>query len=222
METKRTSETDALGSGTFSPDRRRFLKIMGGGMLVCFMPAFPNGLPKALSADAHGLPKGFNAFLRIGADNRVTCFTGKIEMGQGIITSLAQMLAEELDVPLSSVDMVMGDTERCPWDAGTFGSMSTKYFGADLREAAAEARAVLIELTAERLQLPVKRLQTKSGFVYDQQTPSKRVSYGELTRGKTIERYLDKIPSLEPWETFSISGKAVGRTGLSTNHRSCF
>ena len=73
---------------------------------------------------APGLPSDFNAFLRIGEDGRVTCFTGKIEMGQGPITSLAQMLAEELDVPLDTVDMVMGDTELCPWDMGTFGSMT--------------------------------------------------------------------------------------------------
>ena len=141
METKRTIEADGLGAGTFNPDRRQFLKVMGGGILVCFVPVFPDRVQDAFSADARGAPKGFNAFLRVGEDDRVTCFTGKIEMGQGIITSLAQMLAEELDVPLSSVDMVMGDTERCPWDAGTFGSMSTKYFGTDLREAAAEVEA---------------------------------------------------------------------------------
>jgi isoquinoline 1-oxidoreductase len=88
-------------------------------------------------------------------------------MGQGIITSLAQMLAEELDVPLRSVDMVMGDTDLCPWDMGTFGSRSTKYFGPPLREAAAEARAVLLELAAEQLRLPAERLKVKEGVVFD-------------------------------------------------------
>ena len=71
-------------------------------------------------------PSDFNAYLRIGENGRVTCFTGKIEMGQGIVTSLAQMLADELDVSLDNVDMVMGDTDLCPWDMGTFGSMSTR------------------------------------------------------------------------------------------------
>ena len=74
-------------------------------------------------------------------DGRVTGFTGKVEYGQGVITSLAQMLAEELDVPLKSVDMVMGDTDLCPWDRGTFGSMTTRFFGPPFRAAAAEARA---------------------------------------------------------------------------------
>ncbi len=97
------------------------------------------------------LPADFNAFLRIAPDGRVSCFTGKIEMGQGIVTALAQILAEELDVPVTSVDMVMGDTDLCPWDRGTFGSLTTRFFAPPLREAAAEARAVLIGLAAERL-----------------------------------------------------------------------
>jgi len=67
-------------------------------------------------------------------------FHRKIEMGQGVVTSLAQMLAEELNVSLDSVDMVMGDTDLCPWDMGTFGSMTTRFFGPPLRAAAAEAR----------------------------------------------------------------------------------
>ena len=76
----------------------------------------------------------------------MTCFTGKIEMGQGPITSLPQMLAEELEVPLDSVDIVMGDTDLCPYDMGTWGSMTTRFFGPALRAAAAEAKAVLLEL----------------------------------------------------------------------------
>ena len=131
-------------------DRREFFKILGGGIVIFFSAGEP-----AEAQEGRGSPRrrqepvaDFNAFLRVGEDGRVTCFTGKIEMGQGIITSLAQMLAEELDVPLRSVDMVMGDTDLCPWDMGTFGSRSTKYFGPPLREAAAEARVVLLELAA--------------------------------------------------------------------------
>ena len=70
-------------------------------------------------------PTDFNAFLRIGEDGRVTCFTGKIEMGQGAHTSIPQMLAEELDVDVDSIDLVMGDTDLCPFDQGTWGSMTT-------------------------------------------------------------------------------------------------
>ena len=103
------------------------------------------------------LPEDFNAFLRIGEDGQVTCYVGKIEMGQGVYTSLGQMLADELDVSLNSVKMVMGDTDICPWDQGTWGSLSTRAFGPHLRAAGAEARGVLLELAAEHLDRPAKK-----------------------------------------------------------------
>lgn len=124
-----------------SIDRRHFFKILGDGIIIFFSAGDPakSQERRRSSGSRPESPAEFNAFLKIGEDGRLTCFTGKIEMGQGIITSLAQMLAEELDVPLRSVDMVMGDTDLCPWDMGTFGSRSTKYFGLPLREAAASA-----------------------------------------------------------------------------------
>ncbi|MBE7558888.1 molybdopterin-dependent oxidoreductase [bacterium] len=107
--------------------RRDFFKFAAGGIVVYFAAG---ELTLAQEGGRRGfrpqLPDDFNAFLLIGENGRVSCFTGKIEMGQGIITSLAQMLADELDVPVASVDMVMGDTDLCPWDMGTFGSMSTR------------------------------------------------------------------------------------------------
>ena len=142
-------------SDFFPPQNRRdFIKRFGGGIVICL------ALTDFLSAQAQeevrvrgrrpGMPSDFNAFLKIGEDGRITCFTGKIEMGQGIMTSMPQMLAEELDAPLNTVDIVLGDTDVCPWDMGTFGSMSTRMFGPALRAAAAEARAVLLQLAAEQ------------------------------------------------------------------------
>ncbi len=156
----------------------------------CWSPwAKANCLPRAdAAALASSSPTDFNAFLKIGEDGRVSCFTGKIEMGQGIFTSLAQMLADELNVPLESVDMVMGDTELCPWDMGTFGSMSTRVFGPALRAAAAEARAVLVQLAEERLQIPAAQLKAENGAVFVKDQPEKKASYAELTKGKRIER----------------------------------
>ncbi|TFH00381.1 MAG: hypothetical protein E4H13_07645, partial [Calditrichales bacterium] len=140
----------------FEVTRREFLKIAGGGIFI-FMTI--GNLPLwAQRPGRPAMPTDFNAVLRIGADGRVACFTGKIEMGQGVITSLAQMLAEELDVALETVDMVMGDTDLCPWDMGTFGSMSTRFFGPPLRAAAAEGRQVLLELAAAHLNKPVDQL----------------------------------------------------------------
>jgi isoquinoline 1-oxidoreductase len=186
--------------------RREFLKrmgLLGGGIAVYVSVGDPS-----LWAQQ---PKDFNAFLRIGADGRITCFTGKIEMGQGVITSLGQMLADELVVPLASVDMVMGDTLRCPHDRGTFGSLSTKYFGATLRQAAAEARAVLIQLAAEKLSVPAQQLSVNNGQVIDSQNTNRRVTYAQLTGGKIIERHLKQSVSSLPASRHTTSGKATGR-----------
>jgi isoquinoline 1-oxidoreductase len=196
--------------------RREFLKkmgLLGGGLVVYCMVG---DLPAAARAPRTGyaganVPTDFNAFLRIGADNRVTCMVGKIEMGQGVITSFAQMTAEELDVAYESVDMVMGDTGLCPWDAGTWGSLSTRYYGVFVKEAACEAKAVLKELAAERLGSPVGRLVTENGVIFDKNKPSVRVAYGALTQGKVIERHLDKLPPLTPVSEYTISGKPYPR-----------
>jgi nicotinate dehydrogenase subunit B len=212
MNNMKTGKPEAATANAVSLNRREFLKVLGGGIIISFVPVFPDQIPEAFSATARELPKDFNSFLRIGPDGRVSLFTGKIEMGQGIITSLAQMLAEELDVPLASVDMVMGDTDLCPWDAGTYGSMSTKYFGPPLRAAAAEARAVLVQLASERLGIPPERLETREGVVMEPKTPKKQVSYGELTKGQRIERHLDQKPPLKPISEFTVSGKPVPRT----------
>ncbi|MGB2845680.1 MAG: molybdopterin cofactor-binding domain-containing protein, partial [Candidatus Aminicenantaceae bacterium] len=199
---------------SFPLDRREFLKLLGGGIFIFF----PFGDSVSLQQEARrrrirpSLPTDFNAFLRIGEDGRVSCLTGKIEMGQGVITSLAQMLADELEVSLNSVDMVMGDTDLCPWDMGTFGSMTTRFFGPPLRAAAAEAKAVLLELASEHLQIPPNQLAIKDGVIFNKTQSKKRVTYAQLTKGKKIERHLDKKAVLEPVSEFTIVGTPVSRT----------
>jgi isoquinoline 1-oxidoreductase len=191
--------------------RREFLKRMGilsGGIVVYISVGDPLALAQPLR---NTVPTDFNAFLRIGVDGTVTCFTGKIEMGQGIITSLAQMLADELDVPFDSIDMVMGDTDLCPWDRGTWGSMTTRFFGPILREAAAEARAALMELAAEYLRVPLKRLLAKDGVIFDKGQTGHRVTYAQLTKGNIIERYVKKKPPLKDAAEFTVMGKSFLR-----------
>jgi nicotinate dehydrogenase subunit B len=126
-------------------DRRDFLKLIGGGIVVFFTCDATDLFGQA------SYPTDFNAYLRIAEDGKVTLFSGKIEMGQGVITSLAQEAADELGVALESIEMVMGDTDLCPYDSGTYGSMSTRFFGPAVRAAAAEARAVLLDLASEQL-----------------------------------------------------------------------
>ena len=198
-----------LESPVFPLDRRDFLKLVGGGILISFTVPSSWAFQERRRGGSQALPEDFNAFLRIGEDGGVTGFTGKIEMGQGPITSLAQMLADELDVSLDSVDMIMGDTDLCPWDRGTFGSMTTRFFGPPFRAAAAEAKAVLVELAAERLGVTKDRLQTKDGAVYIK-GGSKQLSYAELAKGKNILRHVKGAP-LETPADFTIVGKPILR-----------
>ncbi|HTX99872.1 MAG TPA: molybdopterin cofactor-binding domain-containing protein, partial [Bacteroidota bacterium] len=191
-------------------DRREFLKITGSGIFLYFTVGevpFLQQQEVRPTRPMQKLPTDFNAFLKIGEDGRVTCFTGKIEMGQGPVTSLAQELAEELDVSLESVDMVMGDTDLCPWDMGTFGSMTTRFFGPALRAAGAEARQVVIELASENLNVPASRLATENGEVFDTTDKSRRVSYGQLTKGKRIERHVSQTVAVKKPSEFKIIGK---------------
>jgi len=148
--------------------RRDFFALTGSGLFVFFRvePAEAFQEPAKLPT-RQGPSSDFNAYLRIREDGRVTAMAGKVELGQGVTTSLAQMLAEELDVALDSVDMLLGDTDLCPWDMGTFGSLSTRTLGPVIRAAGAEARAVLVQMAAERLQVPAARLQVNAGVVSD-------------------------------------------------------
>jgi nicotinate dehydrogenase subunit B len=190
-------------------DRREFLAVLGGGLTVIFTVDLAALLP--VEAQQRGYPTDLNAYLRVGEDGRVSLFTGKIEMGQGIHTSLAQMLAEELDVTPDVIDPVMGDTDVTPWDMGTFGSMTTRFFGPPLRRAGAEAREALLELAAERLDVPMERLDTRDGRVFDRQRPDAAVSYGDLVRGRRLERRASGDVSLEPMAEHTVCGVPTAR-----------
>ncbi|HLF64603.1 MAG TPA: molybdopterin cofactor-binding domain-containing protein [Saprospiraceae bacterium] len=184
--------------------RRGFIKRIGGGVVIAVALSDFVFLDKLMAQE---MTSDVNAYLRVGEDGRTTCFTGKIEMGQGVITSLAQMLAEELDVTVDTVDMVLGDTDLCPYDRGTWGSQTTRIFGPALRSAAAEARAVLIEMAAEFLKVSVDHLYVNEGIVLSKQNAAVRVSYAELTRGNKIMKTLNGKPQLKAPSEFKIIGK---------------
>jgi isoquinoline 1-oxidoreductase len=193
--------------------RREFLKLTSAGLLVVFaidrlaLAQEPVRLPQG----RQGYPTDLNAYVHIGADGRVTCLVGKIEMGQGAMTSLPQLVAEELDVPLASVDIVMGDTDLCPWDMGTFGSLSIRQFGPILRAATAEARAVLLQLASERLQVPAAELKVDAGTIVHLKDATRRVTYGQLTEGRRIERRLEGKPALEAVTSYTVVGTSAPR-----------
>jgi nicotinate dehydrogenase subunit B len=188
-------------------DRREFIKLVGGGVVVLVASG-----PSDLLAQRRLLyPSDLNAYLRIAEDGRVTVFTGKIEMGQGVMTSQSQMVAEELHVALDRVEIVMGDTERCPWDMGTFGSLTTRMFGPYLRAAAAEARAVMLRLAGEKLGVPRSKLVIADGVVSVAGRPAKKVTYGELAKGRRILRTVDDKAVLRQPSEFTVMGTSPER-----------
>ncbi|MDP9283225.1 MAG: molybdopterin-dependent oxidoreductase, partial [Chloroflexota bacterium] len=131
--------------------------------------------------------------IRVEPDGSLTAFSGKIEFGQGIRTAFAQLVANELDVPVERVRVVLGDTGEVPFDFGTFGSNSIAQEAPALRRAAAFARRTLIDRAAARLGLPAKRLDTKDGTIGD--GDGKRVSYADLVRDAPLT---GAIPDDEP------------------------
>ena len=188
--------------------RRSFIQLFGGGIFIFFKSWNIFDLFGITPQQGRSLPKDYNAFLLIGEDGTVSCFTGKIEMGQGIITSLAQMMADELNVPLEKVKMVMGDTDLCPYDQGTWGSLSTRSFGPNMRAAAAEARGVLLELASVQLAIPAAQLEVRDGIIFDSKNTTHSVSYSQLTKGKKIEKYLNPKPEVEEYNKFTYVGKS--------------
>src|SRR5664280_3497466 len=205
QSTSQTSETHGM-------PRRDFFKILGGGIFIFVRPWKVLDFIGLPGEQARGVPKDYNAFLRIAEDGTVTCFTGKIEMGQGIITSLPQMMADELNIPVERIKMIMGDTDLCPWDQGTWGSLSTRVFGQSMRAAAAEARGVLLDLGSAQLGVPVSQLEVRDGVVTDSKDPKKTVSYAQLTKGTRIEKFLDVKPSMEDFTKFKFMGKSYNHS----------
>jgi len=194
-------------------DRREFVRILGGGIVVLVnlpMTSVLDG-PELAARQRRGYPEDINAYLHIAEDGAVTLYSGKIEMGQGVMTSLTQMAAEDLAVPFESIHIVMGDTASCPWDMGTFGSLTTRMFGPAVRAAAAQARLILTDLAAERLGAPRDGLAVEDGIVYVKADRARRVSYGELARGQRITHTVDEKAVLRAVEEFRIMGRSPQR-----------
>lgn len=207
----------------FDVDRRAFLKFLGGGMLVCL--AAPRARAQESGRSSGGgreLPKDVGAWLHIGSDGAITVFTGKVEMGQNIRTSLSQQVSEELRVPLESIQIVMGDTDLTPWDAGTFGSRTTPTMGPQLRAAAATAREQLLDLAAERWQTDRAKLTASGGKISNPAT-SQALAYGELTRGQNLVRVIGADPAVSPAREWKVAGrpapKVDGRDFVTGKHQ---
>ena len=125
----------------FELDRRGFLKTLGAGILI--VSFVDRADAQRRGGGAGNAPRDVASWLHVSDTGKVTVFTGKVEVGQNARTSLTQAVSEELGVPASSIELVMGDTARVPYDMGTFGSMTTPQMAPQLRRAAAAARKLM-------------------------------------------------------------------------------
>ena len=206
----------------FDVDRRRFLQVLGGGVLVCIAAPAAKGQESGRSCGGRELPREISAWLHIAEDGRVTAFTGKVEVGQNIRTSLAQQVSEELHVPVDAIRFVMGDTDLTPWDAGTFGSRTTPTMGPQMRAAAAAAREAIIGLAALHWKTEPAKLTAERGRVVNSST-GQALAYGELTKGQKLVQLIGAQPELTPTKDWKVEGTSVpkvdGRDFVTGRHQ---
>src|SRR5215468_9215371 len=196
---------------TIHASRRDVLKG-GGALVVSFSLAGVLGETFAQGAKPLALTE-VDSFLAIDAGGVVTLYSGKVDLGTGVATALPQMVADELDVPLNRVKLVQGDTALTPDQGPTWGSLSIQIGGMQLRNAAATAKAALLDEAAKRLGAKQDELKVVDGVV---SAGNKRVSYGELIGGKSFALKLDhtKPAAGKDPKDYKLVGKPVPRVDI--------
>ncbi|HET7217986.1 MAG TPA: molybdopterin cofactor-binding domain-containing protein [Vicinamibacterales bacterium] len=198
----------------FDLDRRDFLRGTGVGLFVLLVA--PGAAAQESGRGRGGreqLPDDVNAWLHIDGDGAVTVFTGKTEVGQNIRTSLTQAVAEELHVPTSTITLIMADTARTPFDAGTFGSRTTPIMNAQLRKVAAAARGVLVKRAADEWKVSPETLTVADGKIARSGTPGGSLSIGEIAaRAPLIATVTDDVATAPAIE-WHVAGSRLRKIG---------
>ncbi len=196
----------------FHFDRRDFIKAFGAGII--FIVPISRALAQQRGQGESGrggndrVPNDIGAWIHVDEDGLVTVFTGKVEMGQNIRTSLAQAVAEELHVPMATIHLVMGDTDVTPFDMGTFGSLSTPTMAPRLRKAAAAAREMLIDLAAQQLSVEPSSVKIVDAHFVNHDK-SKSLSLAEVAKGRKLVKVIpDDIATIPP-KDWTIAGTSV-------------
>ncbi|MDI3340299.1 MAG: molybdopterin-dependent oxidoreductase [Sphaerobacter sp.] len=158
--------------------------------------------------------KSLDGWLAIAPDGTVTVYCGKVELGTGVRTALAQIVAEELSVPFERVEMVMGDTAATPDQGYTAGSKTLQVAGPVLQRAAAQAYALLLDLAAERLGAPKDQLVAEDGVIRVAGNDAAKVSYGELIGGKQFQQALREDVTVKPADQHRVVGQSIPRVDL--------
>ena len=204
-----------------SVSRREFL-MRGGALVVSFgsVAAVAGDLGVAqgpFATQDQRVARQLDSWLAIAADGRVTAYTGKCELGQGIYTAQLQLVAEELSVPLSRVTLIQCDTSVAPDQGTTSGSQSTptNFNEANLAQACATAREALLRLGAERLAVPADQLTVVDGVISVQGDASRWVGYGDLVGGRTFELTVSSTAKRKPADRWRVLGKPAMRVDMA-------
>jgi len=212
----------------FNFNRRQFLKAFSGG--IALIVPVTNLVAHTLQQDQgesgrrgnERIPDDIGAWIHIDEKGTVSVFTGKVEIGQNIRTSLTQAVAEELHVPLDTVRIVMADTDLTPFDMGTFGSLTTPRMAPQLRKAAAAARETLIALAAEQWKVePASVRIVNARFV--NHDASKSLTLAEVAKGQKLVKTIPADVATTPAKDWTVAGKPVpkvdGRDFVTGKHQ---
>ena len=210
-------------------DRRTFLSATGALVVALATPA---DFAKAASAATNGvakrppvLPGALSSYIAIEPDGTVVAYYGKIDSGQGLESAIAQLVAEEIDVPWERVRIVMGDSALTVNMGGATAGNAIRQAGPIMRQTAAEARRFLIEMASKALNVPVSDLVVTDGVVHSLSRPNKRISYAQLIGGRHFDapvQFTGKAQSLavkveaplkQPSE-FKVIGKPMPRRDM--------
>lgn len=218
-------ELTAPSAYHFEFDRRDFFKLFGAGLLVVCVLRDAGALQESGVSRPRGgedLPKEIGAWLHIGEDGVFTVYTGKVEVGQNIRTSLTQAVSEELRVSVDKIQLVMGDTQLTPFDMGTFGSRTTPTMNLQLRKVASAARDLLVGMAASQWNVNRQQLIASEGKVSDPQS-KRSVEYAALVKGRQLTRAVPAEDPLIPATQWSVLGQSLpkvsGKDFVTGRHR---
>jgi len=213
----------------FDFNRRQFLKAFSGGiaLIVPMSNLVAHAFQQEQGESGRGpgnqrIPNDIGAWIHIDESGTVSVFTGKVELGQNIRTSLTQAVAEEMHVPLSIVRMVMADTDLTPFDMGTFGSMTTPRMAPQLRKAAAAARETLISLAAEQWKVEPSAVRIENARFVNHDA-SKSLTLAEVAKGQKLVKTIPPDVAITSVNSWTVSGTSVpkvnGRDFVTGKHQ---
>src|SRR5262245_38585943 len=191
VQPTRWREEKPMNANTeFSLSRRTMLQGTGALVIAVSLGGTGDVLAQTATAVAKKHPTDLDSWLAIGRDGKVTLFFGKIDGGQGTDLAMGQIVAEELDVPMSNIEIVQGDTALTINQGGASGSTGVRFAGKAFRQAGAEARRVLLTKASQSLGAPIDQLTVDNGVVSVKGDAAKKISYADILNGQGFQSKL--------------------------------